>query len=345
MTLPTATSVVSSGLAGYPTIYYNRKALDTLEHSLFMYPACDLEQMPDMSGVAMQIFDYTAPQIYPTNNSVMQANGLTTPATEGTPPAQGEALTQNTATINLSNFVDYVTYSNKVVLTAISNVVAEGSALLAYRGALSVDTVISTAIDTQANANASTDDIEVADGSYFTASISRKAVWQLRSKDVRPKANGLFFGITSSLTAFDLVNDSTAAGFTDLQKFSEELASKNPALAGIKEHMIGNVGGCLFYESNNVPVETNWQSSSHNAYHTYVIGHQAFIASSLGKTNLEQKNFSVTTQSFPLGSNSLDPAGLIRAASAYNFFFGVVASPTPSTFDKFRRIRSESSIG
>jgi len=332
MPLPTAASVVSSGLAGYPTVYYDRVAQDTLMSNLFMYQACDLKTMPDMSGVAMQIFGYTA----------MTAN--TTPATEGTPGA-GQSLTQNTATINLANYVDYISYSSKVKLTAISNVVAEGSALLAYRGALSVDVVISTAVDTLCNGNAAVDDIEVTNGSYLIASVARKAVWQLRSKNVKPKSNGLFFGITHSLTAYDLVNDSTAAGFTDLQKYSDSLATANPALAGIKGARIGNVGGAEFYESNAVPTETNWQSTSFNAYHTYVFGHQAFWASSLGKTDLNQRNFSVKTQQFPMGSNSLDPGGLIAAASAYNFFFGVVAAPTPSNTDRVRRIRSESSIG
>src|SRR5580704_3426461 len=172
MALPTAASVISSGLAGYPTVYYDRVALDTLQSNLFMYPACDLKVMPDMSGVAMQIYDYTA----------FGAN--TTPVTEGT-PGSGQALTQNTATINLANYADYISISNKVKLTAISDVVAQGAKLLAFRGAISVDTVISTAVDTQANSNASVDDIEVADGSYLTASIARRAVWSLRSKNVQ----------------------------------------------------------------------------------------------------------------------------------------------------------------
>lgn len=332
MALPTAASVVSSGLAGYPTVYYDRVALDTLQSNLFMYPACDLKTMPDMSGVAMQIFDYQA----------MTAN--TTAATEGT-PGSGQALTQGTATINLSNYVDYISYSNKVALTSISNTVAEGSALLAYRGALSVDTVISTAVDTQANGNATNDDIEVANGSYLTAAVSRQAVWKLRSNNVKTKSNGLFFGIVHSLAAYDLVNDSTAAGYTDLQKYADSTAPSNAALVGIKGARVGNVGGCEFYESNAVPIETNWQSTSKNAYHTYVFGHNAFVASSLGKTNLNQKNFTVKTQNFPAGSNSLDPAGLIAAASAYNFFFGVTAAPAFNSKDRFMRIRSESSIG
>ena len=93
MALPTAASVVSSGLSGYPTVYYDRTALDTLQSNLFFYPACELRTMPDMSGVAMQIFNYLK----------MSAN--TTPVTEGT-PASGQALTQQHATINLANYAN-----------------------------------------------------------------------------------------------------------------------------------------------------------------------------------------------------------------------------------------------
>ena len=333
MSLPTVSSVVSGGLAGYPTVYYDRVALDTLQSNLFAYQACDLKPMPDRSGVAMQIFGYT------------KFGANTTAVTEGQPDLAGQALTQQIGTISLANYADYVSYSNKVVLTAISNTVAEGSALLAYRGALSVDTVIFNAIDAKANAAASVDDIEITDGTYMTAAVARRAVWGLRSKDVKPKDNGLMFGIIHSLSAYDLVNDATASGMADLMKYSASLAPSNPALVGIKGAFIGNVGGCDWYESNAVPSEVSWQSSAHTAYHAYVFGKQAFIASSLGKTELGDKNFSVKTVNFPMGSNSLDPAGLIAAANVYNFFFGCVASPTPSNTDRFRRIRVESSIG
>lgn len=331
MALPTQASVISSGLAAYPTVYYDRVALDTLYSNLFGYAACDLKIMPDMSGVAMQIFDYTK----------MAAN--TSAVTEGT-PAAGQSLTQNTATINLANYADYISYSNKVVLTAISNTVAEGSSLLAYRGALSVDTVIWTAVDTAA-AGTALDKIDVNDGNYMNAAIARKAVWQLRSFDAKPKSNGLFFGVTHSLAAYDLVNDASASGMADLMKYSEKTASTNPALVGIKGAYIGNVGGVEWYESNAVTTAANWQGSTHTAYHSYVVGHQAFIASSLGKTNLNQKNFTVKTVNFQEGSNSLDPAALIKAASVYNFFFGLAVAPTHASSDKFRRITAESTIG
>lgn len=331
MALPTAASVISSGLAGYPTVYYDRTAQDTLQSNLYFYQACEQKPMPNMSGVAMQIFNYTK----------MSAN--TTPVTEGT-PGSGQTLTQNNKTINLSNYADYVSFSNKVVLTAISDTVAEGAALLAYRGALSVDNVISTAVDVAANSD-TVANIDVNAGSYMTAALARKAVWQLRSKDVKPKKSGLFFSLIHSLSAYDLVNDSSAGGFTDLQKYSDSLAAKNPALVGIQGQRLGNIGGTEWYESNAVPTETNWQSTSTIAYHNYTFGWQAFTASSLGKDELGQRNFSVTTRRYDQG-NSIDVAGLIAAACFYNFFFGLVSTPdTANSINHFRRIRVQSSIG
>jgi N4-gp56 family major capsid protein len=332
MPLPTSASVISSGLSAYASVYYDRIAIDTLDSNLRFYPGMESKHMPDMSGTAMQIFNSTA----------LLAN--TNPATEGS-PGGGDTLQQNVATINLANYVDYITYSNKVKLTAVSNEIAMGGALLAYRGALSVDTVISTAVDTQANSNAAVDDIEVANGAYLTAAIIRQAVWTLRSRNVHPKWNGLYYGISHSLTSYDVINDATAAGFTDLQVYSDLTAPYNAALAGIRtDGFIGNIGGCEFFESNAVPTEANWQSTGHTAYHTYLFGLNAFIVSSLGKTDLAQRNFQIITSNYPSGSNSLDPGGLIYAASAYNFFFGCVAAPNNGD-DRFRRIRSESSIG
>jgi len=325
MALPAVSSVVSSGLGAYPTVFYDRKATDTLFANLFLYPGLDLKQMPNMSGVAMQIFNYTA----------FAAN--TTAATEGTPGA-GQALTQNTATINLSQYVDYISYSDKVVLTAISDVVTEGSEQLGYRGALSVDTVIREAIDVNANTTTAAR-IDKNDGTYQTASVLRNAAMSIRAASGKPKDNGLFYTVTHSLTAFDLINDSAAGGWIDLMKYTDGNAGK--LQEGIRANRLGVVGGCEVFESNNVKSYASWQSSVHTAYATYVIGKGAFWGSSLGKTSLGQKNFSVRTTKFttPVAA---DAASQIAAASSYNFFFGLVARP--DGVPTYRRIRCESSL-
>jgi N4-gp56 family major capsid protein len=318
-------SVVSSGLGAYPTVFYDRKATDTLFNNLYLYQSLDQRQMPNMSGVAMQIFNYT------------QFAANTTPATEGT-PGNGQALTQNTATINLSQYVDYISYSDKVVLTAISDVVTEGSELLGERGALSVDTVIREAIDVNANTTSAAR-IDKNDGTYLTASVIRNAAMSIRSANGKPKDNGLFYGVTHSLTAFDLINDAAAGGWIDLMKYTDGNAPK--LQEGIKANRIGVVGGVEMFESNNVKSYANWQSSAHTAYATYVVGKGAFFGSSLGKTQLGQKNFSVKTSKFttPVAA---DAANQVAAASSYNFFFGLVARP--DGIPTYRRIRCESSL-
>lgn len=326
MALPTVASVTSS-LASYPSVYYDRKAVAALRSNLHLYECLEQKQMPSQAGVAMQIFGYTK----------LAAN--TTAATDGTPQSAGVALTASTGTITLSQYVDYVSYSDKIILTGISPVVQEGSELLAYRGALTVDTVISTTVDAAVTAD-STTKIDVAHASYMTASIARKAAMQLRSNDVRPKDNGLFRGVISSLLAFDMINDNAAGGFQDVFRYIDPKQLENSVDANTQR--IAVVGNVEWYESNSLPTVANFASTGVNGYRAYVFGKDAFFGASLLKNNLGQRNFSVMQKRFDAG-NSLDPAGVIRAASVYNFYFG--CAKRPQGVNAFRRITSESSIG
>jgi N4-gp56 family major capsid protein len=325
--LPTAASVVSSGLAHYPTVFYDRKAVAFLRSNLKLYECLEQKAMPDKSGVAMQIFGYTK----------LAAN--TTAATEGTPQASGVALTSATGTITLSQYIDYVSYSDKVILTGISPVMEEGAELLGERGALSVETVINVAVDAVAAADA-TSRIDVAHASFMTAAVSRKAAAQLRSVDAKPKSNGLYKGVINSLISFDLTNDTAAGGFQDAWRYVDPKALQNGPDAASQR--IAVIGGIEWFESNSLPTVANFASTGVNGYRGYVFGKDAFFCASLGKTQLGQKNFSVETKQFN-GTNSLDPAGTIRAASVYNFFFGM--AKRPQSVNTFRRITAESSIG
>lgn len=330
MSLATAASIVSTGLNSFPTLYWEKVGLDTLFSNLALYDAIEKRTMPDRSGLVMRLYDFSA----------MSAN--TTAATEGT-PSTGQSLTDNTRDLTLSQYVDYITVSDIVDKTHIVDMMAIASEQLGYRGALSVDTVISTTIDTAANSD-STARIEVNDGSFMTGAISRKAGAQLRSVNVKPKNNGLFYGVCRSVVAFDLQNDTGTNSVSDLQKFTSNLSGTNPALVGVKKNaFVGMVGGVEWYESNSLPSETHWQSSANNAYHSYVFGLNAFIGSSLGNTALGQKNFSIGAKRFKPGDNVFDIGGQIALGAFYNFLFGVVKR-TGSTAG-YRRIRSESSIG
>ena len=329
MALPTVSSVLTSNIAQYPTVYYDRTAVKELHANLHMYPCIDQKPMPDRSGVAMQIFGY------------VKLGANTTPSTDGTPQAAGVALTASTATLSLSQYVDYVSYSDKVILTNIDPVIEAGARLLAYRGALTVDNLIITAVDTVAAADAVAR-IDLSHLSYMTASVGRKAAAQLRSVDAVPRSGGLFQGVIHSLLTFDLINDSGASGYQDAFRFINPKQLQNDVdQAG--DQRVAILGGISWTESNNTTVTANYQSTGVNGYTAYVFGQDAFFCSSLGKTALGQKNFSVQTKMYD-GTNSLDPAGVIRAASVYSFYFGIKGRPQSAT-NTFRRIRSESTIG
>jgi N4-gp56 family major capsid protein len=311
-------------------LYWEKTGLDTLFANLFLYNAIEKKTMPNRSGLVMRLWDFSA----------MSAN--TTPATEGT-PASGQALTDNTRDLTLSQFVDYISVSDITDKAHIVDMMGIASEQLGYRGALTVDTVISTAVDVAANADSNAR-IEVNDGSYMTGKISRQAAAQLRNAKIKPKANGLYFGVCSPLVSFDLQTDTNTNSVGDLQKYSESLASNNPALVGVRKNaFVAQIGGVEWFESAALPSETNWQSTTHNAYHNYVFGLNAFIGASLGNTALGQKNFAVGAKRFKAGDNVFDIGGQIALAAYYNFLFGVVKR-TGSTAG-YRRIRVESSIG
>jgi N4-gp56 family major capsid protein len=279
--------------------------------------------MPDRSGTAMQVFNYQAP------------GAVTTAATEGT-PGSGVSLTQNIGTINLTQFVSYVSYSDRVVQTAISDVVTEGSQLLGYQGALTVDTITSNFVETVAAAHASVL-ITIPSGSFMSASVSRKAAMQLRSTNIKPKAGGKFFGVINSLVAYDLINDASAGGFIDLEKHIQSGVKLLENGVGA-DNFVASVGGVEWYESNALP----FAAGTPNTYSAYVIGRSGIFASSLGKTNLGQRNFTVKTSRFTQPM-ALDPANVIAAASAYNFYYGVTGLPG-GTYG-FKKIATQSSIG
>jgi N4-gp56 family major capsid protein len=319
-----AASVISSGLGAFPTLYFDKVALDALEKTLVLYDGIETKTLPDRSGSTLRMFD----------NSSMAAN--TTPATEGT-PGTGLAITENTRDIAVDNYVDFLTISHKVDRMHLVDALEEGVNRLSYRGALSVDTVIREVFDAAANADSATR-IEINDGSYLTAAKIRQAKWSLSAVDVMPKDDGAYFGVTHSLTAFDLSNESGAGGLLDLQKYTEALAQKN--VAGQPKNSI-MLDGVKLRVSNNMKSYANWQSSANTAYSTFVIGKNAVIGASLGKTKLGQKNFQVEVKRFDKGS-AADPGSTIVGAVAYNLFFG--CAKRPGSTNGFRRIRSEASI-
>ena len=102
---PPTSASVNTSVANYPSVYYDRVGVEELHSNLHLYQALEEKVLPQKAGVAMQIYGFNK----------LAAN--TTAATDGTPQTAGVALTASTGTITLSQYVDYCTYSDKLLLT------------------------------------------------------------------------------------------------------------------------------------------------------------------------------------------------------------------------------------
>jgi hypothetical protein len=180
-------------------------------------------------------------------------------------------------------------------------------------------------------------------GSYMSRALATRSAQSLQSVEVKPKDNGVYFGVIHSLAAYDLINDSASAGTNDLMKYTDAMASKNPALMGIRDNRIGVIGGVEWYQSNAVTTFANWQSTRTSLTRPWCSARMLCSPARSARPKLGQKNFSVQVRKHAAGDNSLDPAGVIAASASYNFFFGV--SRRPGNTPGLRRIRVESSIG
>src|SRR6185312_3169103 len=113
MAFPPTSASVGTSVANYPSVFYDRTGVAELHANLHLYQGLETKPMPQKAGVAMQIYGFNK----------LAAN--TTAATDGTPQTAGVALTASTGTITLSQYIDYVTYSDKLILTGISPIVEE----------------------------------------------------------------------------------------------------------------------------------------------------------------------------------------------------------------------------
>jgi N4-gp56 family major capsid protein len=331
MALPTAASVITSGLAQQPSVYFNKMAISTLFSKLFGFQSTEQRPMPNQAGVVNQVF-----QVEP-------LAALTTAGAEGDLNGNGQALTETTKQITISNFSDFITISKVAQDTHIVEPLTEATKALAYRGALGIDNIVTTAYDSAANSSSSAR-LDIATGNYVTSAVSSQAASQLENNNVSPKESGYFMGLLHTNHKYDLVNSNASAGGTaDLMKYTEGLAAKNPLLVGINPNgHLGVIGGVDWYVSAALPSEAGWQSGTHTAYHSYVVGFEAMIASSLGQARgFNQKNFQVFTRKYAPGDSSSDPAGRIAAAAAINYYLGVATAP--GSTPRFVRIRAEGS--
>lgn len=325
---PASVGTGTSGVNHLASVWYDKVAVENLKANLPFLAATDRKRLPLHSGKTTQMFMY----------DLLAAN--TTPGTEGT-VGNGIAPSSQTRQASVSQYFDFMSFSDFIVETAIDPIVENASAEMGYRAALTVNTLVSTEFDVVGALTGCS--IDLNDNEFFSAAVARQAVMSLRGANARPKTDGYFYGIIHPFMAFDLINDNTAGGVIDVLKHVE--SGVQSMLRGIQGYRVIDLAGVRWIETTTVPTSNNFPSAGKTGYHAYVVGKDAVFSVSLGATEVPgDRNFKLIVRNWE--PSVADPAGVIGSSVAYNFKFGVVRRPgeANSTGMTMRRVRAEVSI-
>jgi N4-gp56 family major capsid protein len=321
-------SVNTGNLKAYPQIAYDKLVVENWKANTPALELTDLRSMPKRAGRTNQYFGYV-----PFGPSV-------TTAAEGQTGA-GLPLNQVTSQTYLDQFVDYISFSDVAESTFISPIVAEGAAELAYRGALTINTICTTQFDASTTLDSKTI-IDLADNEFLTSAIIRRCEMSLDAVNVPRRADGMFGCMGHPLMFYDLMQDNTAGSVVDVIKRHD--AGINSLQMGSKSYNVVDWAGVRCVRTTTVPTYANLPSSGKTAYALYVVGKEAFISSSLYNEKLPRdKNFQVMVSYFQTATPD-NPALQVSAAVAFNFLFGVGPRPNTNNAMGYRRVRGEVSI-
>lgn len=282
MTFPDSPQVPGSGVGVQVSpsdLYYDRQFLDRLELELKFDQLCEKKKMPKASGNNVTWTRY--------DNLSANTSALTPGVI---PSAINMAASQISATP--LQYGDFITLSDAIELKSIDPVIESAQELLAYRAALSIDTLIRNALHGNVTTQyASAAVSEAAVTAVVSAADLRKAVKTLKTVGTKPMSSD-FHGLFHTASIYDLMSETAVGGFLDTTKYTD----KQPILKG----EVGKLWQVKLMESPNVQTGTN--GSAAVTYRNYIVGKGA-----IGMVDLAG-NLNVKTFRKPLGSaGAADP--------------------------------------
>ena len=206
-----------------------------------------------------------------------------TPLTEGVTPA-GSSLDVQTITATVSQYGDFVTFSDLLELTAVDNVIVEALSLENDQAGETLDTVVRNVLvgGTQviyapkSAGTAVTSRATLDNTCLFTPDLAFQAARQLKRKNA-PKINGSYIGIIHPDVSYDIMRN---AEWIDVHKYA--------APDNIYEGEIGKLGSVRFVETTEAKIWTGDGCPSGLAvYGCIFLGADAYGSTSLSGGGLE----------------------------------------------------------
>jgi len=333
-------STTSNALPQSTVTFYDRKFVENLKLWTLFLRLSERRPLPMNSGNKLELFMY---QPFAAN---------TTQISEGT-VGSGITPTVLTNTTTIGQYGDYVSLSDYALQTAIDDALGNLREEIAYRAALSLNTVHRNVVDTASTIDSSVNALNKA----FNATIAKTdfvaAVQSLQGRGVKPfdQAANRFGMLIHPFCVGDALNDTSTGGITDIAKFGAVRGSEDrDALYELpgEEAPVLDVAGLRAYQCQMVTQTTNYLSHSGvTAFRTYVFGQNATFGISLGAKEGaklgegEWRNISTELVKSP-ATSAADPVGVIGGWTSYNLKYA--ASLGPDTTMRLRTIDAPSNI-
>lgn len=252
--------------------FYFKTLLDSAEKELVYWDLGKRAMHPKKTGTDSYMLKY--------GNVAASTNTLT----EGVVPTAA-TIDTNKYTISLNQYGQWIALTDWLDLTAIDDVFENVSERLGYCAGLSTDTVIrdmliaNATTSIQYSGSGNTTDNNIAANETLVAPDALKASRILSGADAPRFSDGCYVWIVHPLQAHDIMADTSAGGFIELNKYVQGLADKP-----LKGEM-GKVYGARIVQTSNVASAAN--NGSVNVYRSMMLAKDAFVVTTLDKNHVQ----------------------------------------------------------
>lgn len=237
----------------------------------------------------------------------------TSTLTEGVTPS-ATTVDTNKYTVSINEYGQYIQVTQLLDYTAIDGPMKTISEKMGYAAAKSIDEVIRDTLIANATTNlqyvgsGNSADNDIAANETYTAPDFIKPVRILRANDAPAYEDGLYVGVVHPNIALDIMSDTSAGGFIELNKYVAGLAE------GALKGEVGKIYGVRLVQSSNVTSATN--GSSVAVYRSMVFARESFVMTKFNTDAVE-----IITKSADSGGPS-NPLNLLGTVG-YKMQFGI----------------------
>ena len=234
----------SPGVAPSVVEYYERSLLENMKPEMVHNRDAQKRTLPEHNGKTVKFRRFTP------------FAAITEPLAEGVTPA-GQTLTETAFTAMVKPYGGHVELTDEINFYLLDNMHQETAKLLADQAALSLDTISRNALNAGMNvqyANSKTSRGALDSTDKLTFAEIKKAVRNLKRKNVKPFADGFYHAIVHPDVVHDLTADTM---WVDVAKYQDKVKTER--------YELGTIYKVKFFESTNAMV---FKAQTSNAYMT-----------------------------------------------------------------------------